>query len=269
MVMFKKFKIKSAKEIGEEWKENWDKFVQGFNDFFGIQDSRNISSDHTSKETAFDITPEELRREIEQDAQNRADVMVPENGQKDSRALSVWDQSWKKFTDNMMNSFSDMKQKVDSINRNNLEKLEEQIKIGKANYNLWLEKNEIRNASIKEKQELALQRFAEWSKSNQENLQVYFDNQRKEWQSQIEKWKNNAQEMPEKWLANREKMRKDYEEWIERRRKRSLERIKFKIKKSNLKMKLQLRRSFNMLLFFIPIIIVVALILALINAIGN
>ena len=55
-----KIKIKSLKELSDDWKNNWKKFTKGFNDFFGIPNNKKTASEHITKETAIDITPEDI-----------------------------------------------------------------------------------------------------------------------------------------------------------------------------------------------------------------
>lgn len=264
-------KIKSMKELSDDWKKwnknNWKKFTKGFNDFFGIPNKEKTATEHITKETAIDITPEEIKDEIKKlESENNSALIEFEN-------KPLTPQAWQKFENSTMSSFDDMRQKINELHTRNLNKIEEKIKIGKANYRIWLMRNEIKNADLKDQQKLAMQRFKEFSKSNQENVSNYFDQQKEEWQNQFVAWKKAAKAMPGKLKENRRQinrqMRKDYGEWIENRRKRTLKKMKYKIEKSSLRMRLQWRRSLNSMMFFMPLIVIGIIVIILISAINR
>ncbi|MHA1728381.1 MAG: hypothetical protein ACTSWY_06580, partial [Promethearchaeota archaeon] len=184
-------------------------------------------------------------------------------------AVQILDENWKKFSANTMNSFNDMKEKIDKMNQQNLKKMEEKIKIGKANYKIWLKKKEIRNASIKEQQKLAMERFLKWKKENQDKSTKFFGLQQHEWENQLGEWKKETVEAPGKWnvynqkrrekyKANNLKRREKYEAWLKRRRDKM-------IKSQNFMMKLGWRFSFNLMIVLLPIIIIIMVISALIS----
>ena len=260
-------KIKSLKEISNDWKKwnkkNWDNFTKGFNDFFGIPNKNLTATDHITKDTAIDITPEDIKNEFKRMESNNNSALI----EFENKPLTP--AAWEKFENSTMSSFNDMRQKINKLHQRNLNNIEEKIKIGKANYKIWLMRNEIKNTDLKEQQKLAIQRFQEWSKSNQENVSEYFEEQKREWQNQFVVWKKSAKAMPGKMKDNRVKMRKDYEEWIYNRRKRTLKKMKYKIEKSNFRMRLQWRRSLNSLVFFMPIIIIAVVVIILISVINR
>ena len=258
--MSKKFRIKSLKELSDDWKSNWSKFTMGFNDFFGIPNKKVTATEHITKDTAIDITPEDIKDELKKKSNSALIERDPSNNKL---------MNWEKFENNTMSSFDDMRQKINELHQRNLNKIEDSIKIGKANARIWLMKNEIKNADLKEQQKLAMQRFQDWSQENVSNVSKYFEEQKKEWQDQFVVWKKTAKDMPGKLKDNRMEMRKDYEEWIDNRRKRTLKKMKYKIEKSNFRMRLQWRRSLNSMVFFMPLIIVGIVVIILINAINQ
>jgi hypothetical protein len=259
-------KIKSLKEISDDWKKwnkkNWNKFTKGFNDFFGIPNKKITATDHITKDTAIDITPEDIKDELKKKSNSALIERDPNN-------IALTPAAWEKFENNTMLSFDEMRQKINNLHQRNLNKIEDSIKIGKANVRIWLMKNEIKNADLKEQQKLAMKRFQDWSQENVSNVSKYFEEQKKEWQDQFVVWKKTAKDMPGKLKDNRMQMRKDYEEWIDNRRKRTLKKMKYKIEKSNFRMRLQWRRSLNSMVFFMPLIIVGIVVIILINAINQ
>lgn len=260
-------KVKSLKELKKDWKNNWDKFTKGFNDFFGIPSNnkqKKTATEHITKETAIDITPEDIKSEIKKKKYENSALI-----ERGSKRNTLTPATWEKFENNTMSSFDDMRQKINELHQRNLNKIEDSIKIGKANARMWLMKNEIKNADLKEQQKLAMQRFQEWSQENVSNVSKYFEEQKKEWQDQFVVWKKAAKDMPEKLKDNRLQMRKDYEEWIDNRRKRTLRKMKYKIEKSNFRMRLQWRRSLNSLMFFMPVIIIGIIVIVLISLINQ
>lgn len=263
--MSKKFKIKTIKEINEEWKENWEKFKTGFNDFFGIPPKNQFrATTHNTKETAIDVTPEELREEQKQPEQNQEKMEVTSYQAKLPSAKEQWDQNWKIFSENTMVAFDDMRQKINDWNQKNLDKWQEQIKIGKANYKIWLKKQELKNYERKQQQELAMQRFQQWVKESGEKNRQYFEDQQKQWKTQLEQWKTEQQELREKnrekWEKNRQKFRTDYENWIKQKRERSLEKAKYRLR-------VGWRTNLYILMSILPAVIIIVLIIAIINAV--
>ena len=268
------FKIKTQKEIQDDWKKNWMKFQDGFNEFFKIPlNVKSTAIDHNSKGSAIDITPEENISEIENKKEATSDTsqkyeIIEGNGSNPMPSIVAvqWQNNWNSFAEDTKNNFNDMKSKIDGWNQQNLTKWEENIKIGKANYHIWLKKNEIKIADEKEKQKIAMVRFKQWAKESDEKNKEFFEKQKDQWDIQMEKWrfeqKHNWTNNREKWEENRGKFKVDYDKWIEDRREQSLEKAKYK-------MQVSWRRNLNLMMSLTPIIVVVILILILVNAFTN
>ncbi|MHA1821231.1 MAG: hypothetical protein ACTSU2_14940 [Promethearchaeota archaeon] len=178
--------------------------------------------------------------------------------------IKLWEQNWLKFQQNTIDAFEDMKKKIEEINAKNKEKMEQQILNGKVNWKIWLKKQEIKNKQAKEKRELALKRFNEWIEENQRKNKEFFKKQRELWQSQLNKWHEEQKrllgESKEKWVENQKKLKREYEEWIQENRRRSLEKAKYKLR-------VGWRTNLYIMMSILPVVIIIALVIALINAI--
>lgn len=288
----KKFRIKTFKEINEDFKKGWDKFSNDVGQFFGLPpkvdsledmlgpendingtkpqigdsnfQNNSDNSPHNTKQTAIDITPDEIWAIIEKNKEIDKEFSVTKAPDKKKELINKWENNWNKFANNTVKMFTDLKDQIDEVNQKNMKLVEEKIKIGKANYRIWLRKQELRNAELKEQQRLALERFkkqqAEMKKRNQE----FFEKQQRSIEQQLKKWHEEQKRLritnKEKWEENQRKFREDYYEWIERRRKRALEKSKYKLQ-------LGWRQTSYILMSLLPFIIVLVIIMAIVNAV--
>lgn len=290
-----KFKIKSFKEIQEDWKKNWEKFKEGINELFGaptkatpkkkssetikrISEPQAEAGDgmENKKLNAIDVTAEEIDTEIigpiepEEGAESE-EYGIEKGGSKGYEIVASsrtqgetgpkpLEENWKRFSKKVLESFEDMKNKIEKWNKKNAEKWEEMIKIGRANYKIWLKKQEIKRANRKEQQRLAIERFKKWVKEQEEKNKRFFAEQSERWKKQLEKWRKEIEEMPDRWAEQREKMRKEYEEWIKRRREYAIEKAKWRLQ-------VGWRTNLYIMMGLLPVIIVAIIIVAVFNAI--
>ncbi len=104
--MSEKFRIKSLKELREDWQENWAQFTKGFNDFFGIPNKEIIVTEHLTKETAIDITPEDTKDEIGKKQESyKNSALIERTSENNNLTPAAWEKKYQAFSDNTMSSF--------------------------------------------------------------------------------------------------------------------------------------------------------------------
>ncbi|MCP4760903.1 MAG: hypothetical protein GY870_03915, partial [archaeon] len=215
-------------------RKGFEEFGDNFNDFFGIKPKGQETTEHITKETAIDVSPEDLWATVEKNREISEKLSLVEAPAEKKKLLEIWDENWKGFANNTMIVFDNIKNQIEEANRKNAEEFENAIKIGKANYTIFLKKEEIRKAKQKEKQKLALERFKEQQKQWAENNAKFFSEQQELWKGQIDKWKEEQKEIgtqnKEKWDANQKKFWEDYYSWIDKRRERAMEKSKYKLR---------------------------------------
>ncbi|MHA1339373.1 MAG: hypothetical protein ACTSRZ_04065 [Promethearchaeota archaeon] len=285
-----KLRLKSWKEIQEEnkraWEEfkvksqkRWQKFIDNINDFFGIPPNKNvgtaISADlenaSNSNATPIEISTEEPIENISDVAkQEPAFKELFENEKKqssnsDSNVLAEkWNENWKKFSENAILAFDDMRTQIRAWNMKNIEKLQDEMLNNELNWKIWLKKNELKKKQREEQRKIAAARFKAWVEENNKKVQRYFDQQKKEWEKQLEKWKREQEELKrknkQKWIEKQQKFKEDYQRWILERRERAMEKAKYKLR-------VGWRQNLYIMMSLLPVIIVIVLIVALVNAI--
>lgn len=288
-----KFRIKSWDEIRKEQKEgwenfqkdvrkNWQKFQDGINNFFGIPPNKKIdgnayepriTSGNEGEErkdaSSYRPIPSDEGKSLEEslEAQNPEfeEITAPKKPSEtdDSNLFEKWEKNWDKFAQNTMLAFDDMQTKINAWNQQNVETMQDQILNNEMAWKVWLKKQEISRKDQKEKRKLAIKRFEEWVQENSERVQRYFEDQRDEWAKQLDEWKKQQEELKkqnkEKWLESQRKLKEDYEDWIESRRDRAMEKAKYKLR-------VGWRQNLYIMMSLLPVIIVIILILALVNA---
>lgn len=269
----KKFKLKSFKEIQEDskkaWekfqedsKKNWQKFADAINEFFGTPPDKKIHPSEQSNSFNLKRLPDQISL-IDKEPEFKDIAELQPIPQKKTPA-EQWDENWKRFGESAIMAFDDMRTKINGWNMKNAEWIQDQILKNEQNMNIWLKKQEQKHQDMKEKQKIALERFKKWVNDNNERNQRFFEQQKKAWDEQIQKWKLEQEEMKaknkEKWEASQNKFKEDYEHWIQERREKAMEKAKYKLR-------VGWRQSLYLTLTFLPIILLLVVIIALINAV--
>ncbi|MBD3352692.1 MAG: hypothetical protein GF364_14490 [Candidatus Lokiarchaeota archaeon] len=256
----------SWQDFQEQSKKNWNKFLDGINEFFGIPPRKNIQLINSEEQLLIgDSTTEKPKKPVslEEKPPEFQDIaeLTPQAGEK--TLVEQWEEDWNEFGENILHGLGDLRIKMMSWNQENAEWLQDQMLNNEASMKIWLKKQEIKRKNNKEKRKLALKRFNKWVEENHQRVQRYFENQKEEWENQIQTWKEEQEKLrkenKEKWLANQEKFKEDYKSWIENRRERAMEKAKYR-------MRVGWRQSLYVIVGLLPVIIVVILILALVNA---
>jgi hypothetical protein len=159
-----------------------------------------------------------------------------------------------------------MRTKINGWNMKNAEWIQDQIVKNEQNMNLWLKKQEQKRLDMKEKQQIALERFNKWIKDNSERNKRFFEQQKQLWDNQIQKWKLEQEELKaknkEKWEENQKKFKEDYQKWILERREKAMEKAKYKLR-------VGWRQSLYLTITLLPFIIILVLVVALINGLSK
>lgn len=268
----KKFKFKSLKEMQEDskkaWdkfqedsKKNWLKFVDAINEFFGTPPDKKIthsgpSMNQNVQSPASQISLTDKEPEFKDIAELRP---IPEK----KTPAEQWDENWKRFGESALLAFDDMRTKINGWNMKNAEWIQDQILKNEQNMNIWLKKQEQKSQDMKQKQQIALERFNKWVNDNNDRNKRFFEQQKKAWDDQIQKWKQEQEDLKaknkEKWESSQNKFKEDYEHWIQERREKAMEKAKYKLR-------VGWRQSLYLTLTFLPIILLIVVIVALINA---
>jgi len=278
-----KFKLKSLKEWQEETKENWENFkrkskeswqkvIDSINDVFGIPPNKklqDIKSNQPINGSTFQDTKENgsistINSIIEKGPEFIELFDRPEQSKDSNNTLKNWNENWKNFSENVISSFDNMINQIKDWNSKNIEKIQEQMLNNEINWKIWLKKQEIKRKQKEEQQKLAALRFKAWVDEHNKKFQRYFEVQKEKWKLQLEKWKKEQEQLKQnnkqKWIEKQQKFKEDYQRWIQQRRDQAMEKAKFKLR-------IGWRQNLYITMSLLPVIIVVVLIIALVNAI--